>query len=1288
MKRKVVSLILTMLVGVNFSFAEKVPFKQKGFEINSETKEISAHNHHEGDSPLWELDFENAHHQSSQNLPALSTKLNLPDDVELADVEISPKSWQDLPEEVANQAVRGTMKDWRFKLNVDQPPFFELNFYPYRERENKIELLEEFEVTLYKKENDNNRETSSDSWPAKKGGNYPESSMLSSGDWFKIGVTETGMYSLDEDFLSSLGMNTGEIDPSDIRVFGYGGEILPEEVGERDFYDMEEIPVHVTGGSFSGGDRVVFFAEGPVTWHYNHSEERFEHEIHLYSDTISYFITADHGTSSSPEVETFDDASADITVDSYDSRTYYEEHLPNEIKTGVKSGRDWFGKTFDRETTYEFDFNLPNLLQGSSVKGEFRAAARSRDHSSFTLHYGSQQLGALAINPRSSRSDGNYYDTDRQSFEFNPGRESFSLEVNYQKPRGSSKGFMGHILLNGRSSLSYDGGPLFFRDSEVVVDNADIAEFSIGGAPSSLQVWDITDINGITSHEVESSGGDAHFTAGVSEIREFVAFEPDEVTQNPHDLGQVDNQDLHQKSVANYLMVVHPKFEEAAERLKEYHEEKHGYSVTIVNPQNIYNEFSSGIQDPSAIRDFNRHLYKKANETGEDFKYLLLFGDGSYDPKDRIDDNQNYMVTYQSESTKNRGTTFVTDDYFGFLNKGEGKTNSQESFAHHTLNLAIGRMPVRTKDEAHEVVDKIKGYHDPENYGDWQSQMAFMADDGDRGLHINQSEELAEIVKNQYPEFDQKKIYLDAYDLQGTPSGPRYPGAKEDLTRAINQGSLFINYMGHGGARGLTDERVFRREHVHDWKNEDKLTIFVTGTCGLSRFDDPEERSGGEMMLLEPDAGAVGMLTTTRIVYAFQNFNFVSDLFQEKLLENANGADYSLGEALKAAKNTYGSGFTPNNVKFLLLGDPALRPAIPEQNVETATINQKDPEVHEDTMSALEHVSINGYVTDHNGSVLRNFDGELTATVFDKPLELETQGHKQPPSDYQEFSSAIFRGKATVEEGEFELEFVVPEDINYQIDRGRIRYYAHSENTNALGVDNRFYVGGTSDEELDDSKVSPPEVELFMNDTTFEDGDYVNESPLLLAHVEDQLGINMTGAGVGHNIRATLNDEEEFILNNYYQTKPNSYQEGEIRYPFSELEDGEHDLSLTVWNVANKSATAEISFIVGSSEEILLQEITNRPNPFRESTEFVIQHNKQGEDLDISVQIFDMQGNKVKRLNSKVNNAPHAIEGDPEWKVESDAGASIQPGVFIYRVIVEDSEGRVATESGKAIFSP
>ncbi len=600
---------------------------------------------------------------------------------------------------------------------------------------------------------------------------------------------------------------------------------------------------------------------------------------------------------------------------------------------------------------------------------------------------------------------------------------------------------------------------------------------------------------------------------------------------------KIANQNIHGLPNTEMVIVVNPDFKDQAERLAQLHR-KEGLSVVVLTPDLVYNEFSSGARDVTAIKDLMKMFYKRANGApGAKPKYLLLFGDGSYINKDYAG-NSNFLPTYQSLNSESLTDSYVCDDYFGFLDDHESDAYSDK------LDIGIGRLPVSSVEQATQVVDKIYHYvstgYDPKKdegtFGNWRNRLLFIADDlsGNPGSdnevqHVEEADSLANEVDRRFKPFLTDKIYMDSYKQVSTPGGERYPEAAVAFRNKVQQGALIVNYTGHGGEVGLAHERVLDVQTIEGWTNIDALPLFLTATCEFSRFDDPARTSAGELILLNPKGGGIGLFSTTRLVYSDPNFD-MNRFFYDYALPDSTGKTMTLGEIIMHTKSdaaTHNSS-TPNNMNFMLLGDPALRLAYPTYRVHTTAINGVPVTESSDTLKAFSKITIDGEVTDLNKNVLTGFSGVVDITVLDKAENLRTLGNDGP--QYRNFTlkdKMIYIGKATVTAGKFSCNFIVPKDISFGYGKGTIIYYANNGTVDANGGYEDVVVGGVSNESLRDE--NGPGISLFMNTTDFDPGDITDENPKLLAFLSDESGINTTGNGIGHEILATIDENYDWI---------------------------------------------------------------------------------------------------------------------------------------------------------------
>ncbi|MCC7332031.1 MAG: type IX secretion system sortase PorU [Flavobacteriales bacterium] len=1100
-------------------------------------------------------------------------------------------------------------------------------------------------------------------------------SVLATGDWYKFGVLKNGVFKLDYEFLKNLGVDVDQINPQQIKIYGNGGKMLPEINSKYRHDDLKQNAIVVEGendGVFDRGDYILFYGQSPDSLSLSSNEQYFYNKINLYSDTTFYFITVSSTGELPKRIQTVVSASSpNKTVTSFNDFQYYEKEVTNLIK----SGQDWYGELFDVKTSYDFVFNIPNIDVSSLVRIAVSGAARSDVASAFSISSGgatkSFQFSPVTISCYSC----SYASSSEDTLSFMPSSDIVNVKINYSKPNSGSIAWLDKIQINSRRNLVMNGNQMIFRDLNSV-GLGNISQFYISAAENIQKVWDITDPLNITSEQL-TTGMVASFVVTTDSLREFIALTSSYDTQ-VIPVGKIDNQNLHGLSQNEYIIVSHPNFLNQAEQVADFHRQS-GMSVVVVTPQQIYNEFSSGSQDPIAIRSFVKMFYDRANNPNELPKYLLLFGDGSYDNKNRIFGNTNFIPTYQSVNSLGVIGSLVTDDYYGLLDPAEGNWSSGIEL----IDIGIGRMTVKNQQEADNVVNKIVNYSTSATMKDWRNQLTFIGDDEDSNEHMRQSDFLAKMVETSNPEYNPEKIFFDTYKQETTPGGNRYPEVNKEIINSFEEGALIINYTGHGGETGWAHERVLTVDDINNFENTVKLPLIVTATCEFSRFDDPKRTSAGELLLINK-SGGIGLLTTVRLVFSSPNFALNQSLYDKVFLE-ANGENKTIGEIFQEVKNLNAA--SSNNRNFTLLGDPALKLAYPKHDVKTTHLNGVAINPVLDTIKALQKVTINGYIQDKNGNKLTNYNGTIYPTVFDKSktiTSLKNDGGALP-FVFNSQNSKIFKGKASVTNGDFSFSFVVPKDIAYNIDKGKLSYYAENQQIDANGYFTEFYIGGTASNYTQDNE--GPQLELYMNDKTFVYGGITDENPKLLAYVSDLHGINMVGNGIGHDIVAVLDDETDkaFILNNYYEADLNSYQKGLIKFPFSNLEEGRHKLTLKVWDVYNNSSEITTEFNVVKAKNIVINRVYNYPNPFTTHTEFWFEHNQSNKQMFAQIQIFTVSGKLVKTISKNITNEGFRSTSIT-WDGLDDFGDRLARGVYIYHLKVRAENMSIADKYEKLVI--
>lgn len=1105
---------------------------------------------------------------------------------------------------------------------------------------------------------------------------YRSNSVLASGSWYKISVKKTGIYKIDGAFLQSLGINTSGLSSSTIRLFGNGGQMLAEPNSTPRADDLIENAIQVVDGGdgvFSGTDYFLFYAAGPDKWAKDSVNQRFRHQKNLYAKESYYFITIG-GTGLRVQNGNNSGLVPASVVTSFRDRYAYELDTVNFLK----SGREWYGEEFSNvpglSLTKSFSASFPNLVTSAPVQLVSNVAARSSGaNSSFLIKANDVTVAQHSI----SQIGTNYYDPVASPHElvtsFSSNLPSITLQYTYQPLSVNAQGWLNWFELFPKRQLSMNGiNQLLFRDWEsVAVGNA--AEFRLQSATASTVVWDITDPLKPVNVPGSLSGGEFRFVNRNEQLHEYAAFNSQEFFV-PTAVGKISNQDLHNSSPKDFLIISHPSLLTEAQRLGAWHQQNQSLSVLVVTTDQVYNEFSSGTPDPVAIRDFVKMYYDKAGtDTTKRPKYLLLFGDASYDYQNRIKNNTNFVPCYESESSLDPLSTYTSDDFFGFLDDGE---NINQSYPVNLLDIGIGRIPVKTVDEAHYVVDKIIHYYDKDCLGPWRNDITLVADDEDNNIHLDDAELHAQLIQ-QNNNFNVAKIYLDAYRQQSGSGGSRYPDVNKAINNKIFSGTLIWNYSGHGGSKRLAEEAILDQDMVNSWSNKNKLPLFITATCDFAPYDDPANSSIGESILLKENAGAIALMTTTRVVFAFSNRIINNNYLKIALAPDQNGVFPTLGDAVKRAKNyTYQNfGDIINNRKFTLLGDPALRLAFPTLKVRTTQINNQQPS--SDTLKALDRYTIKGEVTDVSGNLLSNFNGNVYPVIYDKPQLTKTLGNDAASNivSFSNQSNIIFRGKAKVVNGKFSYSFVVPKDINYQYGNGKISYYTEDGVKDGTGAETSIIVGGASNNPVTDN--NGPVIKAWLNDEKFVNGGITNENPVLLLKLSDSSGINTVSTGIGHDLVATLDNDNNqyYLLNDYYEAESDSYQKGTVRFQLQNLTEGNHILKIKAWDVQNNSNEYQLEFRVVKDGDLKLAHVYNYPNPFTSHTTFMFEHNRPGDNLQVLIRIYTVSGKVVKTITRTIIDEGNR-SFEIEWDGKDDYGQKIGRGVYIYQLEVKDSNGK------------
>lgn len=1145
----------------------------------------------------------------------------------------------------------------------------------------------------------------------------PDSHPLASGNWYRFPVERDGIYRLPRSFFADAGIPIDNIDPRNLQFWGTDGYELPKANAEPR-PQWSQIPVYVDGesdGSFDANDYVLIYANDVNRIVFNPDNQSWSHEVHSYSTTNYIYFTV--GSSPGARFTEFQTSSQPAyEVSTFRDFIWKKEDL-HKPEPRLRSGTHWFGQQFTPQFSNQIIFRdtLAGFLPGSVIDFHARMGARSLTASSFNFTMNGANAGSMSISQIQDLSgdtgqSSRFGFITRQISGVSPANGIVEINAVFGNTSADARGWVDYIHVRGTRSLTPVNGKMHFLSPDDETGNP-LVRYRFTGFSSRPVVMDVTHPANPVLIRTEGSGNNWSAVYHGQQGKRLAA---QTSFHSPLPAEAVANQNLHGINFyPDYIIVTSELFLDAANDLADYRAQFSGLRPVVVTQEQIFHEFSGGVTDPVAIRDFVRYLYLLAGLNDDLMpKHLLLFGDTTFDYKgiQATAPMKNHVFTFQHYNDNDnlvRQATYGSDDFFAFLGQNEGSW--QRTDRNNRLDIGVGRLPVQTAADAELMVYKIKKFEDPANLGDWRTLFTFTADDAingrsnDRDLHTYNADFTAEQIDADASGIRVRKVYQFSYPVINTPGGQRVPQATEDFIQAINNGTQSIHFSGHGNEQQLTAQRLFQSSDIGRLTNIDKLTIMVTATCSFGRYDDNAEQSGAEKMLLHPNGGAVAALTTTRVVYTGtcltcdNNFALHIQLTKEMSSRRPDGSPKTLGEVFKNSKNfhldlTASDPTSVNNRKFILLGDPAMLLGTPAGKMEITSINGNTG-INEQPLQlrALDTVQISGRVVSPTGQTNQNFNGIGNLRVFDaRRFELLPN-----PDLYCSFlrdcgffvqNDVLFNGRVSITNGEFSAEFIVPKDISFSDSTGRIHVYGlNPTSLDASGSFSNFILNGVNEDA--ENIYDGPMMDVYLNDDSFVNGSLVNRDPHLYVDIESAAGVNTTGSGVGHEVVAVLRSENDpgkettFILNDFYESALDDFTRGRIQYPLNNLEDGEYSLTVRAWDVFNNVGEQEIFFQVSGGADLYVRNVYNYPNPMHNFTRFAFEHNMApGQPFDVFIRIFTLSGRPVAQIRESgiVNSNLEMFE----WNGRDDDNNRVAAGTYLYhlRVRTDGPNGRQDAE--------
>ena len=1094
---------------------------------------------------------------------------------------------------------------------------------------------------------------------------YASESVLNSGKWVKIQVAEDGIYKLTAADLKKMGFSNLD----KVAVYGYGGWPLDEDFSTTYIDDVPEVAV------WRSADYLLFYGKGPRKWEYSSSDKSFIHTNNPYSNYGYYFVSEKETTGRTME-KAASAAGATLQVTTFDDYVLHEE----ELVSVNSSGRELYGESFTSTLSRDFTISVPGI---TNDEGKATLSFISRGNGTITMNVDGNALISGSVSVPSDE-----YEVARELYRERAWMadkgETVKVNIGYSTT-GHKNVHLNYFRLQMKRQLKVYDNYTFFRSLSA---RGNASRFVIQGADASTLVFDVTD--GVNPQQMETSlnGTELSFSIPASaSLREFVVVKPSQI-KAPVTVGEVANQNLHALPQQDMIIIAQPNFTTQAERLAEAHRTKDNLTVRVVTPESIYNEFSSGTPDATAYRRFMKMFYDRKTSEADAPKYLLLFGDGSFDNRKLTSawksvDMSNMLLTYQTENSLS-SQSYVIDDYFGFLDDADNKKSLQNK----KLCLGIGRFPIRTVEQATQMVDKVISYMENKNTGSWKNNLCFMADDGSNtdGFmteHMEFADQLAGYVESEHPEFLVNKLYYDAYKKDMTAG--TYPDVRSGLQKLLKDGLLLFNYTGHGGTTALSDEKVLTQTDINQFTYT-HLPVWVTATCDFTRFDDLNT-SAGEDVFLNKSSGGIALFTTVRVAYSRPNFP-INDNVIRNLFERNNGRRRTLGEVMQATKNTLSSVY---KLGFCLIGDPAVKMAYPEFGMKVTTVNGQSVDGNSISFKALEKITVEGEVLDASGQLVTDFTGIVNPTVKDSKVTVtclkNSNKDDSPAFTFTDYPNTIFIGNDSVRNGKFSFTFTVPKDISYSNLQGKMNLYAvDTESGNeAQGNFDNFIVGGTSDTAETDT-IGPEIRALYLNDTTFVDGGQVNTTPYFVAELWDKSGVNITGSSVGHDMMLVIDESTvlSYNLNSYYELLLGEDGTGIVKFPIPALEPGKHTAEFWVWDILNNSTVRTFTFEVVEGLKPFLFDVIATPGIAREQVTFHLMHNRPESRMRVGIMVYDLAGRQLWK-HEESGTSGLFENYTVSWDLTS-GGARMRPGVYIYRAAISTDNSKDATKARKFII--
>lgn len=1086
---------------------------------------------------------------------------------------------------------------------------------------------------------------------------YSSESILKDGRWVKISVSETGIHLISNANLQKWGFS----DPSKVHIYGYGGQRLPDLLNSSYIDDLPITP------SVRTSQGILFYAQGPVKW--NRKSTPHTHSINPFS-TVGYYFLSDK------EIEVGEIPSYGTNPTSTECATTFIEAVYHEkdLYSPGATGHLLLGEDFKYNSSQNFNFTLTDKV-GTTISLKYSFVTKTfNSSSSVIVSANGEQISSNDFIRATNNDTYSFGSEGVFSRKIDVSGDKLTLGITHKSPVTIHLARLNYISLNYTRAIKLYNGKLIFNSSNPHV--------ALSGASANTHVWDVTNPMSIFKLNTTLEGTTLKWTNEYSGLREYVAWDENSSFPEPSFVENVYNQNIHAEETPNMVIFTISDWQSQAERIADLHRNSaDSLKVLVITQDKVFNEFSSGVPDVNAFRKMLKMFWDRgnANPNSSKLKYALLMGRGTYDNRHLTPTvaalGYPTMPMWQTNGGLSDNDSFSSDDIISYL-----EDNSGASTTGNKMSIAIGRMPVRSLTEAKKAVDKLYGYVNSSIKDSWKNQILLVADDQDNGTHMKQTESMYNIMinSNTGKEFFYNKIYTDAFPLVNG----GYPTARTQMLQKLDEGVVWWSYIGHANTTTLSHEHILTSNDISNLYIR-RLPILYAATCEFMRWD-ADALSGAEILFQNPDGGAISVISACRPVYISNNGIFSSTIAKHLFNRDDNGAFFPVGEILRQTKNAMLS--DENKLRFALMGDPAMRFAAPSSTVALEKIN--DESVTNSSMpeiKARQDITLKGSLFNPKGEKMNDFNGILTATIYDAEKNTVSNGYGEGEKiSFDEPGGKLYIGRDSVINGEFEMNVSMPSEIsNENYHQATISMYAYNNNNEAVGCNRNFYIWGFDETALDDNE-SPIISAFFLNHETFKSGNKVNESPMVIANISDNKGINISSAGIGHQMVLTLDGNKTFTNVSQYYTPGTSEEgaSGSIAYPISNLSEGNHSLRLRIWDTSGNVAEETIDFFVQNGLAPKIYDIYSDANPAITEANFYITHNRPDAKATITISVYNLMG-KLEWTTTQSGRNDMLRSFPINWNLCDMAGRRVPRGIYIYKAEITTDGKHFSTESKK-----